>query len=198
MPTELLLTLNVPLRPDDRGRRYEDPLQQLLDRKLPGSQVTGGGTRQNPDGEIAWCDIDAELVGDPVAGRMQIIDFLEWLGAPDGSLATLPPDDVVRFGRTRGVGVYLNGTDLPKHVYAGSDVNELVRMLRERLGRKGLLQSFWEGPRETAFYFCGGSAQTIRDLIAPVLAEHPLAQRCRVVDLPQRLGGTNASGPPTA
>lgn len=61
MPTELLLTLNAPLRPDDRGRRYEDPLQKLLDRKLPGSQVTGGETRQNPDGE---------LVGDPAAGRL--------------------------------------------------------------------------------------------------------------------------------
>jgi len=192
MPILLQLTLNAPLRPDDRGRRYEDPLQQLLDRKLPGSQVSGAGTLLSPSGEIAWCDIDVELTGDPVAGRRQIIDFLEWLGAPKGSVAKLT-DDVVAFGKTEGVAIYLNGTDLPSHVYAEADVNQLIRMLGYQLGRKGRMQSFWEGPRETALYFYGGSAQTIRDLIAPVLAEHPLAQECRVVDLPQALPGRHGN-----
>jgi hypothetical protein len=185
--TLLRLTINAPLRPDDRGRRYADPLQKLLDRQLPGSRVSGGGTPQGPSGETAWCDIDVEVIGDPAAALRQIVEFLELLGAPKGCTARLADDDTVTFGRTEGVAVYLNGTDLPAHVYAETDVNVLIRMMRERLGSKGRMQSFWEGPRETALYFYGVSAATIRDLITPVLAENLLAQNCRVVDLPHTL-----------
>ena len=187
MTTLLQVTLNAPLRPNDRGRIYEDPLQRVIDERHPGSQVAGGGTMLSTTGEVAWCDIDIELADDPETGAAVVIDFLEWIGAPKGSTARLGDGDGRTFGRTEGVAVYLNGYDLPQHIYAESDVNELIRGLKEQLGRIGRMHSFWEGPRETALYFYGKSAADIRSTIRPVLDTYPLATRCRVVDLPHSL-----------
>ena len=88
------------------------------------------------------------------------------------------------FGATEGVGVYLNGTDLPGEVYSENDVNQLISQLLDALGNEGELHSWWEGPRESALYFYGRSAATIRSLTGGILTSHPLAQRCRIVDLP--------------
>jgi hypothetical protein len=55
------MQVSEPVRPLDRGRIYEDPLQTVLDRRMPGSEVTGGGTMLTAGREIAWCDIEIEL-----------------------------------------------------------------------------------------------------------------------------------------
>ena len=89
----------------------------------------------------------------------------------------------MRFGITEGLAVYLNGTDLPDEVYAAGNVSELIAALPECLGAEGDMQSYWEGPRETALYLYGPSAARMDELIAGVLARFPLAQRCRVVRL---------------
>ncbi len=81
------------------------------------------------------------------------------------------------FGVTEGLAVYLNGTDLPDEVYAAGDPNDLIAALLERLGAKGDMQSYWEGPRETALYLYGSSATCMDNLIAGALARFPLAQR---------------------
>ncbi|MFC5102390.1 hypothetical protein [Kibdelosporangium philippinense] len=44
----LLVTLNARLRPLDRGHVYEDPLMEVLEAKLPGSEISGGGTLLTP------------------------------------------------------------------------------------------------------------------------------------------------------
>ena len=87
------------------------------------------------------------------------------------------------FGVTEGLAVYLNGTDLPGEVYASGDVNDLIAALLERLSAEGDMQSYWEGPRETALYLYGSSAARCTSLTVGVLARFPLAQRCRVVPL---------------
>jgi hypothetical protein len=90
-----------------------------------------------------------------------------------------------------GGSVYLNGADLPREVYASSDVNDLIAALLERLGADGDMQSYWEGPRETALYLYGASAARMDALTANVLARFPLAQRCRVVLLGLTLPSRN-------
>jgi hypothetical protein len=183
MSTSLYITLNARLRPLDRGDRYEDPLMEVLEQRAPGSEVTGGGTLIGSDGEPQNSDIDLDLEGDPEAGLGLVIGTLESLGAPKGSKARLGDADPVLFGTTEGLGLYLNGTDLPDEVYATSDVNELIERLRERLGDEGDMQSYWEGPTETALYLYGPSGARMRELIADVLATHPLAARSRLVSL---------------
>jgi hypothetical protein len=68
-------------------------------------------------------------------------------------------------------------------VYASSDINDLTATLSGRLGTEGDMQSWWQGPRETALYLYGPSAARMTELTADVLARFPLAQRCRIVPL---------------
>ena len=91
-----------------------------------------------------------------------------------------------RFGVSEGVGIYLNGSELPNEVYAESDVNVVMDDLAASLGDAGDLRSWWEGPSETALYLYGPSASAIRMAVEPVLSTHPLCEGARVVDLPTR------------
>ncbi|WP_432989427.1 hypothetical protein [Dactylosporangium sp. CA-233914] len=187
MPDQLWITLNARLRPLDRGALYEDPLQTVLDVQVPGSCVTGGGTLMTADREPTCCDIDLDVEGDGPAVLELVTATLEKAGAPKGSTARLDEREPVTFGVTEGLAVYLNGTDLPDEVYATSDINDLVAALLDSLGAEGSMQSYWQGPRETALYLYGPSATRMGDLIAEVLARFPLAQRCRLVPLPLTL-----------
>jgi len=177
------ITLNARLRPLDRGARYEIPLQELLDAAAPGSRVTGAGTLLTAEREPVVSDIDLDVEGDAHEVLGLVTAALEAAGAPKGSRARLDEGDPVTFGGTEGLAVYLNGTDLPGEVYATGDINDLIAALLERLGAEGDMQSYWQGPRETALYLCGPSAARMNELIIGVLARFPLAQRCRVVPL---------------
>jgi hypothetical protein len=183
VPSRLFVTLNARLRPLDRGQRYEDHVEKVLESRFPGSSVAGGGTLLGVDREPEWCDFDLDIEGDAEAATELVIAALEAAGAPKGSHARLDDGPPVPFGSAEGVAIYLNGTDLPDEVYETSDINELVAALREALGSEGDMQSYWEGSRETALYLYGPSAIRIRELVSDVLARFPLAQSCRVVTL---------------
>jgi hypothetical protein len=182
---DIYVTLNARLRPLDRGERFEDPLLELLEEKVKDIEVTGGGTLLDANREPANCDLDLSFADDPARTMRLVIETLEKLGAPVGSFARFGGEDTnkVAFGTTEGVGVYLNGTDLPDEVYQTSDVNELIERLSNSLSDAGQMFSYWEGPTETALYFYGPSAAAMRERMGEVLASHPLAQRCRVVAL---------------
>jgi hypothetical protein len=145
MPSRLLITLNARLRPLDRGERYEDPLDEMLESRFPGSQVTGGGTLLSAGHEPSYSDIDLDIAGDPAAATSLVISTLEAAGAPKGSRARLDDGESIPFGTTEGLAIYLNGTDLPDEVYETSDINELLTALLERLGPAGHMQSHWQG-----------------------------------------------------
>ena len=183
MSTSLAILLKARLRPHDRRDRYELPLLQVLDAQVPGSRITGGGTLLSRQREPQSCDFDVELAGDPQTGLALVIGALERLGAPKGSTARLGEGQVRSFGVTEGLGLYLNGTDLPDEVYATNDVNDLIQQLHQRLGDQGSMQSWWQGPRETALYLYGPSAARMRELVQDVVASHPLAQQSRLVAL---------------
>jgi hypothetical protein len=183
MSSRMQVTFNARLRPLDRVARYEDPLQEVLNASMPGSEVSGGGTLLSAEREPLVSDIDLSVEGDALEAPGLVIAALEAAGAPKGSRVRLDESDPVPFGVTEGLAVYLNGTDLPREVYASSDVNDLIAALLERLGTDGDMQSYWEGPRETALYLYGASAARMDDLTANVLARFPLAQRCRVIPL---------------
>jgi len=182
---DIYVTLNARLRPLDRGERFEDPLLELLEEKVKDIEVIGGGTLLDANREPANCDLDLSFTDDPARTLRLVIETLEKLGAPVGSSAQFSDEDAakVMFGSTEGVGVYLNGTDLPDEVYRTSDINELIERLADALGDAGEMFSYWEGPTETALYYYGASAAVMRERMAAVLASHPLAQRCRVVAL---------------
>ena len=177
----VIATLNDRIQPHDRAERYEDPLNLLLETRGLGA-VTGGGSQQGDEGEVEQVDVEVEL-GDPGADRLELISkALEILGAPVGSVLRAG-DREVPFGRLEGLGLYLNGTDLPAEVYASSDVNVVLESLEELLGDDGSLHSHWEGPRETALYFYGDSFATMAERISGFVAAEPLCQQARVVQV---------------
>jgi hypothetical protein len=168
--------------PIDRGERYEDPLIEALTENGFG-QVTGGGSLLSEQGEIEYCGIDLDLFDVP-KGVPFICELLTRCGAPKGSKLQYEfkrKKIEVPFGVAEGLGVYLNGTDLPDDVYQECDVNEVVEQINRLLGDRGAIQSHWQGPTETALYLYGTSADEMRTLISGFMAEYPLCQRARVV-----------------
>ena len=59
-PHVVLARLHEHIEPIDRGERYEDPLQAVLDDAKVG-RVTGGGSQLNELGVIDYADIEIEL-----------------------------------------------------------------------------------------------------------------------------------------
>ncbi len=177
---DIYVTLKARLLPLDRGEHFEDPLLDILEQRGCKAEITGGGTLMQAGGEPSICDIDLSVEGDATSALRLIIEALDGLGAPVGSTARVGDGEPVAFGTTEGLGIYLNGTDLPHDVYATSDVNELIAQLHDRLDAAGKMLSHWQGPTETALYFYGPSAQRMRELMADVLATYPLAQTCRI------------------
>ena len=174
----VIATLNDRIRPLDRAERYEEPLGLLLETRKLGT-VTGGGSQQGSDGEIEHVDVEIELADD----RLDLVaKALEVLGAPVGSVMRAEEREL-SFGRLEGLGLYLNGTELPPEVYATSDVNAVIERIEELLSDDGSLHSYWEGPWETALYFYGESFTTMAERIRDVVKTEPLCQNARIVQI---------------
>jgi hypothetical protein len=180
-PTFAYARLNARILPLDRGERYEDPLIEALAENGFG-EVTGGGTGQSENGEIAYCGIDLNLF-DVEKGVPFICEFLAERGAPRGSAREFEHNGEkveAPFGFLEGLAIYLNGTDLQDEVYEKCDVNELFEEINRLLGDRGDIQGHWQGPTETALYLYGYSADEMKSLIASHLASYPLCQKARV------------------
>jgi len=73
-----------PVAPMDRGAKYEDPLDELLEARDAGI-VTGGGTQLRKEGGIEWVGLDLQLANLEEALELTRGKLRE-LGAPAGSV----------------------------------------------------------------------------------------------------------------
>ena len=183
-PTFVFAQLNIRVMPEQRGEWFEDPLDEALKAEKLG-EVTGGGTLQEKSGEIAWVGLDLELL-DLTRSIPLVTEFLTRRGAPKGSrleykLRGSRMD--LPFGAVEGMGVYLNGTDLPPEVYRDCGADQALDGLSLALGDLGAYANNWQGPAETALYFYGESFAAMRDAAQPFLASYPLCQHARVVQI---------------
>ncbi len=184
---QLTAQINHRIQPLDRGDLYEDPLDEMLQVAGWGA-VTGGGTQMLESFEIAHVDVEIELSdlaqtqGD--AALQSIIQFLEKAGAPKGSkIIRHDGGDPINFGQCDGLGLYMNGTDLPDAVYEAEDINDVVEALDALLSGISAFDAFWEGSTETALYAYGKSFAKIKAIIEPYVASHPLCQMARIVQI---------------
>jgi hypothetical protein len=178
--TPATVHLNARLQPKHRGEIYEDPLDAALASLAPGSEVTGGGSSFTPEEGVDSCDIELTLTGDPDETIQLVIDKLQSLGAPVGSWARVGDGPQIPFGISHGFALALDGTSLPDETYATSDINELIGTLIEELGDGCLLQSWWEGPEWSSFYFYGLDPELTRTVLESAAARFPLAENSRV------------------
>jgi len=176
--------LNHLLMPIDRGERYEDPLDVALSAQGLG-ETSGGNTMQEQSGEIEFIDVEIDLT-DLKKGVPFVITKLEELGAPKGSILRVhdtKPAREIPFGKAEGVGIYLDGVNLPAEVYKDSDVNVVIEELNKRIEGHGVMQGHWQGNSETALYFYGDDANRMTALMQECLDTYPLCKGARVVTL---------------
>lgn len=176
--------LNHLLMPIDRGERYEDPLDEALSAQGLG-ETSGGGTMQEKSGEIEFIDVEIDLT-DLEKGVPFVIAKLEGLGAPKGSILRVHDTEPAReipFGKAEGVGIYLDGVNLPDEVYKNSDVNVVIEELNKRIEGHGEMQSHWQGNTETGLYFYGDDADGMIGLMRDFLNTYPLCKGARVVTI---------------
>jgi len=176
--------LNHLLMPMDRGERYEDPLDEALSAQGLG-ETSGGGTMQEQSGEIEFIDVEIDLT-DLEKGVPFVIAKLEELGAPKGSILRVhdtEPSREIPFGKAEGVGIYLDGVNLPDEVYKDSDVNVVIEELNKRIEGHGEMQSHWQGNTETGLYFYGDDSNRMISLMRDFLDTYPLCKGARVVTI---------------
>lgn len=192
-PIFAFATINARIQPMDRGTRYEDPLTEALAGRDFFEVVGGGSQLLSADGnEIDYCCIDIDIRHFQQAVPL-ITETLTDAGAPKGSYLAYHDEQETRntipFGKTVGLAIYLNGTDLPEETYAQCDVNYVIKMINELLEGFGGYQSYWQGPTETALYVYGSSQAKMRKALRGFLADYPLCEKARLVDLPTEIAG---------
>ena len=182
-PEVIIARLNARVKPIERGEYFEDPLDRALQAAGLG-EVTGGGTQMSaePDG-IEFVDIEIMARDAGVETRSTIRKVLEKAAAPKGSRLLVDGRDDLPFGKYEGMGLFLNGADLPEEVYADSDVNQIIENLGALSGEAGSFRGFWEGSRETALYFYGPSFEEMKSRVEDYLEEDPACALTRVVQI---------------
>jgi hypothetical protein len=180
-PVFITARLNNKAQPIDRGELFENPLAEVL-AKIGSADVTGGGTQLTSEREVDFCDVEisASSVSDELLSR--IAQTLEQCGAGKGSKLMVQGREI-KFGSLEGLGLYLNGTDLPPEVYQSSDVNYVYEEINRLVSGLGAIQTHWQGPRETALYVYGSSFEEMRSRLTPLLESYPLCQKARVVQV---------------
>lgn len=183
MSTMLIARINARMRPLDRDEVYEDPLIVALEAEGLGT-TCGAGTLLAENWEVEFCELEIESAKPFAEVAVRVVAVLEQAGAPRGSeLWSSEGGETLAFGHFEGLGLYLNGTDLPAEVYASSDVNYVYDEINRLLAGEGSIQSFWEGPEETALYLYGRSFTAMQERISGLIESYPLCQRCRVVQI---------------
>jgi hypothetical protein len=174
--------LNAKIMPIDRGALFQDPLAEALEAQGLGTSEDGG-TLCSEQGEILYCDVEVDLTENTERAYAFVKETVERLGAPKGSKLHIAGDDVRPIGVTEGLGIYLNGTDLPAETYASCDSNFVHEELGRLIEGEGRVRGHWQGPTETAFYLYGNSFAEMHRRIATFVATYPLCQKCRIVQI---------------
>jgi len=179
-PKYIVVNLNARIQPMHRGEIFEDPLHEIISAKGLG-EVSGGGTLQAQSGEIENCDIEIQVANTDQETINVIKRALEDIGAPKGSKIIIESSGTeIEFGILEGLAIYLNGTELEEKIYEESDSNFVYSELDRLTEGKGRVYSYWQGPTETAFYLYGNSFTEMKSLIAGLVDNYPLCQRCRI------------------
>ena len=85
-PKTYFLYIKIPeqIMPEERGKKYEDPINQLLSQHRLG-EVSGGGTMLTKDKQIEYVGVDVDVT-DPQKAIPLLVAKLKEIGAPKGTV----------------------------------------------------------------------------------------------------------------
>jgi hypothetical protein len=178
----LVVTINDKVMPVLRGEIYADPLHQFLKENQYG-EVSGGGTRQLPSGEIENCEIEISLERDNIDDALvkEIIKQLEKCGAPKGSFLFVEnTGDVISFGVNEGIGIYIDSINQQDDVYKNIDAKALANEIIQIANLESSIIRSWQGKTEIGYYFYGKSFENIRNSIETIIQSNPVYKTVRL------------------
>jgi hypothetical protein len=182
-PEYIVVNVNARVQPLHRGEIYEDPLDKIIQEMDIGT-VTGGGTLLSKSGEIENCDIEIEVHSSCQDTIDKLKKAIVQIGIPKGSTINIEKTgEKIEVGNKEGLAIYLNGSDLEPEVYESSDINFVIEEVTKLINGLGSIESHWEGSTETALYLYGNSFDELSKSIGDFIADYPLCQKCRVVQI---------------
>ncbi|MDQ0540950.1 hypothetical protein QF011_003528 [Curtobacterium flaccumfaciens] len=173
----LQVHLNSRLQPKDRGSIFEEPLNGLLVKHAPGSEVIAGGTEFDVLKGPISCDLEVRIAGKPHVTAKVVIGILEDLGAPTGSWATLDGGGRMHFGKWHGLALEIDGSTLPDEVYEQNSTHDLLKMINAVLPDEAGVHSSWIGLERTWIYYYGRNRDDLRAAIESIAQVHPLGRK---------------------
>lgn len=180
----IIARLNDRILPEDREAFYEAPLNDYLQKQKIG-EVTGGGTLMNAQKEINYVEIEIELKQgtDISEAGWSIIDRLEQLGAPKGSILILKKENKrIDFGIKEGMAVYLDqssNSDILQY-----NIDDVISRISDLIKARAENQRFMElKNKKTALYFYNDSFEEMRNSIAEYIDTYPLRKYIEVVQI---------------
>lgn len=174
------LNLNSRLQPQHR-KGLEKALHKMLIKEVIGC-VASGRSIEDDTGEVIGCSIEIDLIDSSAEDITRVVEIVEKFKIPFGS--HLAYDEIkIPIGLTQGLGLYLDGVDLPAEVYKNHDVGEVVEGATKMLHDLGEFCSYWTGEKSSAIYFYGESYESMRDALTSFTETHPLCQNCSIVQI---------------
>lgn len=149
---------------------FARPLDRQI-RALGLGQVTGTGVRRGKDGEAEGVDIFFALVTLHPRALKTIGGLLEELDAPLGSVIEFSDTGVRHiFGRTEGLGLYLDRRD---GIASEDDALDLLEVCTDALGGEAIYQGSEDLGDRAVFYFYGDSFNTMKTALSLLMTSHP-------------------------
>lgn len=176
--------VNERLQPEHRISYYEEHLQGIFKKEKVGN-VVGGNSVFFKEGGIASCEVNIDCYEDKIN---RLLELLHYIPMAKGSKLTVlngegKVDREYPLGELEGMGLYLNGVDLPAEVYKNCDINFVVDEVFRLLETPPILYSYWQGSTETALYFYSASFTSMFSKIKTLISTYPLCQKSRVTQI---------------
>jgi hypothetical protein len=170
-PTHLAeAALPVKLGRTDADEAFARPLDRRV-RALGLGQVTGTGVRRGREGEVEGIDIFFALVTLHPRALKAIAGLLEDLDAPLGSSIEFTETGLRHvFGRTEGLGLYLDRRD---GIVDEDDALDLLEACTDALGADAIYQGSDDLGDRAVFYFYGDSFNTMKNALSFLMTSHP-------------------------
>jgi len=166
----------IPLEPEQRGERLEEPMDEFLEQHNLGEYDGGGTFLDDASKRICGCEIT--LLLHDRADIARVAARFNELGAPKGSTFQEDGEDKQEFGSNDCLALSLD-MDLPDEVMDAHDLGDLYQAIDARLAGVGQWLASEQQDRRYVLYVYGPSFAAMAQCLQPLLDTEPLLQNAQ-------------------